>query len=139
MIVRYLSAKHSPGHFYPAELQAHFAAEQWMDWQQTTFNPAGRDAFMQWIRTTAEQRQPDLMARSVAATEPLLDLLNAHLAQHRFIGCAQFGMADIPLACEMHRWFGLPQPRSSRPHLARWYQTILARPAARGVLDLPLP
>ena len=56
MIVRYLSAKHSPGHFYPAELQARFAAEQWMDWQQTTFNPAGREAFMQWIRTTAEQR-----------------------------------------------------------------------------------
>ena len=49
-----------------------------------------------------------------------------------------FTMADIPIACEMHRWFSLPQPRPVRIHLDRWYQGILARPAARGVLDLAL-
>jgi glutathione S-transferase len=138
VIVRYLCAKHSPGNFYPTALPQRFAAEQWMDWQQTTFNPAGRTAFIQLIRTPAEQRQPELIAQSVAATDALLALLDAHLADHAFIGGEQFGMADIPLGCEMHRWFGLPQPRPARPHLDRWYQTLLARPATRGVLDLPL-
>lgn len=127
-----------PGNLYPLALPERFAAEQWMDWQQTTFNPAGRSAFIQWIRTPAEQRQAAVIAQSNAATEPLLDLLDAHLAHHAFMGGEQFTMADIPLACEMHRWFGLPQPRPARPHLDRWYQTILVRPAARGVLDLPL-
>lgn len=138
VIVRYLCAKHSQGDFYPAGLPERFAAEQWMDWQQTTFNPAGRTAFIQWIRTPAEQRNPALIAQSVAATEALLALMDAHLADHAYIGGDRFGMADIPLACEMHRWFGLPQPRAARTHLDRWYQNILARPATRGVLDLPL-
>ncbi|EJL90400.1 glutathione S-transferase [Polaromonas sp. CF318] len=138
VIVRYLCAKYSPGNFYPAGLPQRFAAEQWMDWQQTTFNPAGRAAFVQLIRTPAEQRNAALIAQSVAATEPLLALLDAHLADHAYMGGEQFGMADIPLGCEMHRWFGLPQPRPARPHLDRWYQNLLARPASRGVLDLPL-
>ncbi|MFC5522916.1 glutathione S-transferase family protein [Polaromonas jejuensis] len=138
VIVRYLCARHSPGHLYPLTLPERFTAEQWMDWQQTTFNPAGRNAFIQWIRTPAEQRRPELIAQSNAATEPLLAMLDAHLARYPFVGGEQFGMADIPLACEMHRWFGLPQPRPARPHLDRWYQAILARPATRGVLDLPL-
>jgi glutathione S-transferase len=47
-------------------------------------------------------------------------------------------MADIPVACDMHRWFGLPQPRPTLPHLERWYASILARPAIQGVLDQPL-
>jgi glutathione S-transferase len=138
VIVRYLCAKYSPDNFYPTELAQRFAAEQWMDWQQTTFNPAGRMAFIQWIRTPAEQRNSELIAQSVAATDALLALLDAHLADHAFIGGDNFGMADIPLGCEMHRWFGLPQPRPVRPHLDRWYQSLLARPATRGVLDLPL-
>lgn len=138
VIVRYLCAKYSPGDFYPAELPERFAAEQWMDWQQTAFNPAGRDAFIQLIRTPAEQRQPALIAQSVAATEPLLAMLDTHLGRHQFIGGNNFGMADIPLACEIHRWHALPLERSARPHLDRWYQNILARPATRGVLDLML-
>lgn len=138
VIVRYLCAKHAMGKLYPVGIREQFLAEQWMDWQQTTFNPAGREAFVQWIRTPAEQRQPERIAQSNAATEPLLDMLDAHLARQPFMAGTQFTMADIPVACEMHRWFGLPQPRTARPHLDRWYATILARPASRGVLDLPL-
>ena len=139
VIVRYLCAQYdTSGSLYPLDLPGRFAAEQWMDWQQTTFNPAARGAFMQLFRTPVEQRRPELIAQSVADTEPLLDILDAHLASQAHIGGEQFSMADIPLACEMHRWFAVPQPRSSRPHLERWYQAILARPATRGVLDIVL-
>lgn len=138
VVVRYLCARHAPGTLYPEDLRARFDAERWMDWQQTTFNPAGRDAFIQLIRTPAEQRKPELIEKSRAATEALWDLLDAHLAQRAYIGGAQFTMADIPLACEMHRWSGLPLPHPARTHVDRWYQSILARPASRGVLDLAL-
>ena len=69
-IVRYLCARHSAGKLLPEELPARFVAEQWMDWQQTTLNPAGRDAFIQWMRTPAAQRNSALISASVAATEP---------------------------------------------------------------------
>jgi glutathione S-transferase len=138
VIVRYLCAKHSPGTLYPKDLRTRFDAERWMDWQQTTLNPAGREAFVQLIRTPAEKRNADAVAQSVEATEPLLAVLDRHLAQRPFMAGAAFTMADIPIACEMHRWLGLPIVHSPRPHLARWYQNILGKTASLGVLDLPL-
>jgi len=138
VIVRYLCARHSPGRLYPEDLAPRFDAERWMDWQQTTFNPAGRGAFVQLMRTAAEKRSPEVVAKSVAATEPLLDVLDAHLARQAFMAGDAFTMADIPIACEIHRWHGLPLQRPERPHLEHWFQGILAQPASRGVLDLPL-
>ena len=151
VIVRYLAARFPQSGLLPATLAGfpqsgllpatlalRFEAEQWMDWQQTTFNGAGRDAFIQWIRTPAQQRQPELIARSVAAMEPLLQLLEHRFAQRAYMLGDDFSMADIPLGCEIHRWFGLSQPRSRLPHLERWYAALCARPASRDVLDLKL-
>jgi glutathione S-transferase len=138
VIVRYLCARHAADTLYPLALPRRFDAERWMDWQQTTLNPAGRVAFMQWIRTPLDRRDPDAIARSVAATEPLFAVVDQHLARHPFIAGDRITMADIPIACEVHRWINLPQPRTPRPHLDRWYESMLARPASRGVLDIEL-
>lgn len=135
-IVRYLCARES--RLYPAILKERFDAERWMDWQQTTLNRASGPAFVQWIRTPAERRDVQVIAQSVAAAEPLFALLDAHLAQQAFMAGNALTMADIPIACEVHRWWGLPQPRPAWPHLERWYAQWLAMPASRGVLDLPL-
>ncbi|MCW5672371.1 MAG: glutathione S-transferase [Hydrogenophaga sp.] len=135
-IVRYLCARQNQ--LYPGDLRQRFDAERWMDWQQTTLNPAGSPGFKQWIRTPAAQRNHQVIAQSVAATEPLFTLLDEHLSRQPFMAGDTLTMADIPIACEVHRWWGLPQPRPSWPHLERWYAGWLADPASRGVLDLPL-
>ncbi|MCG2591625.1 glutathione S-transferase [Ramlibacter sp. XY19] len=138
VIVRYLCARHADRGLYPQDLRARFDAERWMDWQQTTLNPAGREAFIQLVRTPAEQRSQAAIDASVAATEPLLAMLDAQLARQAFLAGDTLTMADIPVACEMHRWWGLPLEFPARPHLRRWYEGLLARPAARGALDVPL-
>jgi glutathione S-transferase len=138
VIVRYLSAKHASGTMYPTELRERFDAERWMDWQQTTLNPVSRPGFWQLVRTPPEQRNPDVIAESNAAVEALMFTLDMHLAHREFMVGHRFTVADIPLACEVHRWFGLPQPRQSRPHLERWYDSLRARQASKGVLDLAL-
>ncbi|NNU45184.1 glutathione S-transferase family protein [Ramlibacter montanisoli] len=138
VIVRYLCARHASGDFCPQDLRERFDAERWMDWQQTTLNPAGREAFIQLVRTPPEKRNAAAIAASVAATEPLLAMLDAHLGRRRFMGGDRIGMADIPIACEMHRWWGLPLEHPPHPHLQRWYEGMRGLPAARGVLDLPL-
>ncbi|HEY0483412.1 MAG TPA: glutathione S-transferase [Kofleriaceae bacterium] len=138
VIVRYLCARHAPDTLYPLALPRRFDAERWMDWQQTTLNPAGRTAFMQWIRTPAERRDADAIARSVAATEALLELVDQHLSRQPFFAGDRLTMADLPIACEVHRWIHLPKPRIERPHLDRWYQGMTARPSSRGVLDVAL-
>lgn len=135
VIVRYLCAKHSPGRLYPEDLPRRFDAERWMDWQQTTLNGAGRNAFIQLVRVPAERRNNELIAQSRAAMDPLLDVINDLLARQPFMAGEAFTMADIPIACEIHRWYGLPLERPARPHLDRWYQGILSNPATHGVLD----
>lgn len=138
VITRYLCAKYSPGNFYPTDLRERFDAERWMEWQQTMTNPASRNGFWHLIRLPAEQRDMALVTQSNALVEPLMALLDAHLATRSFMVGERFTMADIPLGCEVQRWFGLPQSREKRPHIERWFASLLARPAARGVLDLAL-
>lgn len=139
VIVRYLCARYGLGTaLYPQDLAQRFDAERWMDWQQTTLNRASGPAFVQWIRTPPEQREAHVIAASVAATEPLFDLLDAHLATRHWMTDGHFTMADIPIGCEAHRWFHLPQPRPAWPHVERWYAAVLQRPAVRGVLDQAL-
>ena len=138
VIVRYLTAKHASGQTYPIDLRERFDAERWMDWQQTPLNPVSRPGFWQLIRTPPEQRNATLIAESNAAVEALMFTLDMHLAHRKFMVGERFTVADIPLACEVHRWFGLPQPRQSRPHIERWYASLRARQASTGVLDLAL-
>jgi glutathione S-transferase len=149
-IVRYLCARYGEAlGLYPSDLRARFDAERWMDWQQTTFNRAGGTAFIQLVRTAAETRDPELIRQSVAATEPLLAVLEVHLQQHAYLGGDAFGMADIPMGCEMHRWWGMRnaqfeacgvprQELQSYPSVQRWYGQLQQRPAIRGVLDIAL-
>ena len=138
VIVRYLLAKYGNDTLYPQDLAQRFEAERWMDWQQTTLNRAGGAAFLQLIRTPEAQRDHAAIAQSVAAMAPLLEQLNTYLADRAYLAGDHFGMADIPVGCDIHRWFGLPQARPALPHLERWYASVAARPAARGVLELPL-
>ncbi|TAH11646.1 MAG: glutathione S-transferase family protein [Curvibacter sp.] len=137
-IVRYLCAKYGNEQLYPQDLAARFDAERWMDWQQTTLNRESGGAFLQWVRTPADKRDPAVISRSTASTEPALAQLNTHLADRAWMCGEHFSMADIPVACDVHRWFALPQPRPAWPHLERWFAAILERPATRGVLDLPI-
>jgi len=138
VIVRYLAARHAAGSLYPTDLRRRFDAERWMDWQQTTLNGAGREAFIQLVRTPAPQRRQEALDASVAATEPLWDLVDAHLATRPWFAGDALTVADVPIACEMHRWRGLPLAWRPRPHLEAWYARMKALPAAAGVLDLPL-
>ena len=138
VIVRYLCVKHTANQLLPIDLRERFDAERWMDWQQTTLNPVSRPGFWQLIRTAPEQRNPALMAESNAAVEALMFTLDMHLAQRKFMVGERFTAADIPLACEVHRWFGLPQPRQSRPHIERWYASLCDRQTSKGVLDMAL-
>ena len=138
VITRYLCARHSAGNFYPSDLQERFDAERWMEWQQTMVNPASRNSFWHLIRLPVGQRDPALIAQSNAAVELLMAMLDAHLANRSFMVGESFTMADIPLGCEVQRWFGLPQTRERRPNIERWFATLLARPGATGVLDLAL-
>jgi glutathione S-transferase len=126
------------GKLYPEDLQERFNAERWMDWQQTTFSPAGRDAFWQLIRVPEPEQDKKKIEASVATTDILLDRFEQHLTKQEYVAGSKLTMADIPMACEIHRWYGLPVERKPRKHIEAWYAKINARPASKNVLTYPL-
>ncbi|MCY1239521.1 Glutathione S-transferase GstB [compost metagenome] len=137
-IVRYLCARYGEGTLWPEDVRARASADRWMDWQTTAFSPAMVTAFLNLVRMPDGERDEAAIQASCARTERLAALLDKALAGREFIGGDRFTMADISLACAAHRWMGLPIQHQPRPELERWLAAMRARPAAGGILELPL-
>ena len=137
-IVRYLSRTYGHGSLWPEDPRRAADADRWMDWQSTTLTPAMGDAFVQLVRTPADQRDMRLVDASIARTEPRIAILDAQLDDRAFVAGPALTMGDIPVACAAHRWFGLPWQKTPRGNVERWLAGIRARPAFADVLTLPL-
>lgn len=137
-IVRYLAARDSGGKLWPEDLRKRADVDRWMEWQSSSFTPAMRDAFWQLVRTPEDKRDPAAVEKSRAESERLAGILDAHLANHRYLTENGFTAADIVVGCAAHRWLLLPLKREPRPSLQRWYDEIKSRPGARQVASLPL-
>jgi glutathione S-transferase len=137
-IVRYLADKHARGILAPADPRERALADQWMDWQVSTFWPAIRTLFLGLVRTPAEKRDADALEASRRKTADALAILDAHLGQHAYAAGAHFTMGDIPLGCGVWRWMALPIERPALPNLARWFDALAGRPAYRSIVMQPL-
>lgn len=137
-IVRYLAALHGEGSLWSVDHQLRAAADLWMDWQTTMFNPAIGPAFWQLIRTAPEKRDAAVIETARANAEKYLAVLDAHLAVHSFVAGASFTMGDIPVGCSVDRWMKLPLARESHLHVERWYASLRSRNGARQVVALAL-
>jgi glutathione S-transferase len=137
-IVRYLSAKHAAGSLWPEDLRRRADADRWMDWQTTTLQPAMAQAFLHLVRLPPEKRDAGAVAPSRERSEACVAILEAALEGRRFVAGDALSIGDVALAPAIHRWLNLPLERIARPNVERWYRTIMDRPAARQVLQLPI-
>jgi len=97
-----------------------------------------RDAFWQLIRTPQAQRDMAAVEKSRAEGGRLAAIVDAHLADRRYLTDHGFTTADIVVGCAAHRWLQLPLEREPRPNLERWYRELKSRPGAKQVLSLSL-
>ncbi|KQU51333.1 glutathione S-transferase [Bosea sp. Leaf344] len=137
-IVRYLAARYGAGWIWEEDPALRADADRWLDWMVTELQPALTPAFWGLVRKDAQRAPAEAVAESITRTEARLDILEAHLASHGFMGGERFGMADIVIGCGVHRWLNMPVPQRPRPNLRRWYETVSARPAAAPALLLPV-
>lgn len=122
----------------PADPHEAARVDQWLDWQATSFTPAMRDAFWQLYRVPAAARDHAAIRDSLARTERLAAILDAHLAGRDFAAGGAFSIADIALACAAHRWLNLPAERTERPAMTRWLAGLAQRPGAARALGEPI-
>ena len=137
-IVRYLAATHARGSLWPEDPKARARAEQWMDWQNSTYWPAMRPLFMGLVRTEPAKRDPQALETHRLAVLKLMEILDAHLQSHAYMGGDAFTMGDIPVGCGVWRWMGMPIERPALPNLQRWFDALAQRPAFRKTVMQPL-
>lgn len=139
-ILRYLSGQHGLGTLWPGTPRAFADADRWMDWYHTTLWPNLRPVFWNLVRVPAEKRDMALVTDSTKKLIGSMAILDSALAEHPYIGGAQFTMADIPLGVAAYRWFNLALPvaRPAQRHFEAWYARISERPAFRQHCMLPL-
>ena len=137
-IVRYLARKHGLGSLCPSEPKACADADRWMDWYATTVLPNLRPVFAELIRVAPDKRNMNLVNESRKKLAANMALLDAHLANRKYVIGEAFTMGDIPLGTAVQRWFKLPIEREPYRNLEGYYQRLQARPAFKQHVDLPL-
>jgi glutathione S-transferase len=136
-ILRYLAAQYGGEHWWPADLARRAVADRWLDWQ-FGYADAQRDAFKQLVRTPEGERDPALIAASVAASARQLTILEGCLTQTRWLSGAEFGIGDVPMGVYAYTWFSLPIDRPAFPAIADWYARIRERPGFAEQVAIPL-
>jgi len=135
-ILRYLAARHAPG-LWPADPAARAIGDRWMDWQ-FTYADMQRDAFLNLVRRTPDQRDAAAIARSAAACAEQMTILNDALAGQLWLSGNQFGIGDIPIGVYAHTWFTLDIDRPELPHVVNWYARLSQRPGFASEVMIPL-
>lgn len=139
VIVRYLAAKHDAGGLWPEDPAARADIERWMDWQQTTQNPAFTPVFWGLVRTPEAERNADAIAAAIKQSIAQMRILEARLEGRDWIGGDKLSIGDFALGPNAHRFFNLPFERPDLPNARAWYDRMLARPAyVAHVADIPI-
>src|SRR4051812_1139561 len=106
--------------------------------RMTTLDQPVRNVFWALVRTAPEKRDPAAVEMAQAEAEHALAILDAHLAQRRFVGGEAFTMGDIPVGASVYRWLAPDLQRVDRPHVRRWYDRLAECPGFRAHVMQPL-
>ena len=137
-IVRYIAARYAPGMLYADDPARRALADRWMDWTSLTFLPPFLTIFQGLVRTPPAQRDMEAINEATSRAGRLLMIADDQLARQPWLSGEFLGMGDIPLGTLIHAWFALPIDRPDLPNLARWYDTLLTRPAYEKVVAQPV-
>ncbi|MBC8037516.1 MAG: glutathione S-transferase family protein [Rhizobiales bacterium] len=137
-IVRYLSARYRAGVLRPKEPKALAAAEQWMDWQQSTFYPAVGTIFWNAARVPAAQKDAAAVTEAEKQARSALLIADKHLSQHDWFAGERFSFGDIVMGVMFWRYAGVAAVMPDVPHLLEWFEVIKKRDAFREHVNLPV-
>jgi GST-like protein len=124
-ILIYLAEK--TGLFWPRDPAAHVAVLEWLMFQMGGFGPIpGQVHHFVALKDEAERRYG--LERFMAETRRLYTVMNERLAAHEFfageLSIADFAILGWAWRHERHRI-----DLADYPHVRRWYETMMARPA----------
>ena len=137
-IVRYLAARYGAGSLWPEDPAARAVADRWLDWMQTTLTVNLTPVFFGLIRTAAEKRDMDAIARAARAMGETWRILDTHLEGRRFVAADALTIGDIAVGAACYRYHALDIERPALPNIAAWYARLQEREPFRTHVMIPL-
>lgn len=137
-IVRYLSARYGDGLLRPSDHRALALAEQWMEWQQSTFMPAVVTLFFNRVRLADDKRDAAAAAQAERNAIAALKIADDHLSRHDWFAGPAFSFAEIVMGCMFHRYMGIDGTKPDVPHVMEWYEALKEREGFRQWVMVPV-
>ena len=137
-IVRFLAARYGAGSLRPAAPKALAAAEQWMEWQQTTVAPLIGTMFMNKVRKPEAECDHRAVAAAVTKLGEVLPIADGALKNQPWFAGDEFSFGDIVLACFMWRYEALDIAKPALSNLSSWFERLKERPAYRQWVMVPV-
>ena len=133
-ILQYLANK--TGRFGGSNARQRVTVSEWLFWQMGGLGPMAGQA--NHFRIYAADKIPYAIDRYTDEVNRLFGVMNTRLADHEFLA-GPYSIADIACVGWTKGWKRYGQEISEFPHLARWLDTILARPAVQRGITLEIP
>jgi GSH-dependent disulfide-bond oxidoreductase len=125
-ILQYLGRK--TGRLYPSDERARVAVDEWLFWQMGGFGPMLGQTHH--FRIYAPETIPYAVDRYTNETNRLYGVLNKRLSEGEFVA-GDYSIADIAILGWAKLWERQGQDIAEFPHVKRWLDTLLARPAVQ--------
>jgi GST-like protein len=125
-ILQYLSRK--SGRFGGANERERVSVEEWLFWQVGGLGPMAGQAHH--FRNYAAEKIGYAIDRYTNEVNRLYGVMNKRLAHNEYLGGA-YSIADIACVGWAKLWERQGQDIGQFPHLARWLDLVLARPAVQ--------
>jgi len=132
-ILQYLAAK--TGRFGGTTPRQQVAVTEWLMWQMGGLGPMAGQAhhFLKYApMMDPPQDLPYPKDRYRAEVARLYGVLDRRLADHAFVAGADFSIADMAIWPWASLWEGQQQTLDDKPNLARWLETVGARPGVQA-------
>jgi GST-like protein len=130
-ILQYLGRK--TGKLYPKGERARVDVDQWLFWQMANLGPKAGEAHH--FRLYAPEPIPYAVDRFTNECNRLYGVMNRRLADRAFLA-GDYSIADIACVGWASRFYRQGQDINDFPHLKRWLDTVMARPAVKRGMAL---
>ena len=129
-ILLYLAGK--TGRFMPTDVRGKYEVLEWLMFQMGGVGPMLGQAHH--FRIYAPEKIAYAVDRYTSEAKRLYGVMNKRLAKSKYIGGAEYGIADIAIFPWLRSWKNQGIDWNDFPHLRGWFDEIGARPAVkRGV------
>jgi GST-like protein len=129
----YLASK--TGRFLPEDLRDRWSTLQWLMFQMGGVGPMLGQAHH--FLVYAPEKIPYAMQRYSKEANRLYGVMDRRLAESKYIACDEYTIADIAIMPWLRSYKNQGVEMDEYPHVKRWFEKILARPAVqRGLAVL---